>query len=463
MIISIHQPNFAPYLGYFYKIYKSDVFVFLDDTQFSTGNFQNYNYIKSAQGKLRLALPVEYSFGDNINTVVIKDNGWEKVLLDKLRYNYKNAPYFSEVFNDISGIINSQKWIYLYELNMAIIKMTCNRMGFKTRFVLASDLSIESKKEEKVLDICETLGATEYLSGHGAEVYQSEDSFNQRGIQLTYTDFEDQPYNQLWGEYISNLSILDYLFNCGYRNPFLKKPKIVAFVPVQINDQNSQNKDLIRLGDSPLCFHVTKTLLNVPLIDNVYIYCSNSNVVDYCPKNIIYLSHNKSLDGQDVSDIDIETAFCNEIDADYYVLAYPTAPFLKSVSIENALRKIINCGYDSSFSAEEIKSYCWYQGQPLNYSLTSIVQKHDIEPIIRETNGFYVFSKNMLMKEKRRIGDNPYIQLVNNIESIAVETKDDWNLCEAIVIGGENTGLTQIKCRRRTNSEAEPSSSEKLT
>lgn len=437
MIISIHQPNFVPYLGYFYKIYKSDVFVFLDDTQFSTGNFQNYNYIKSPKGKMRIALPIEYSFGDNINTVALKDNGWENVLLDKLRYNYKNAPYFSEVFNDICEIVNSQKWTYLYELNIAIVKAICDRMSFKTKFVLASDLSIDSKKEEKVLDICETLGATEYLSGHGAKVYQSEDNFTQRGIKLKYTDFEDELYEQLWGEYIPNLSILDYIFNCGYKNPFLKKPKIVAFVPIKLNSQRLPGKNLKNLGDRPLCYHIMRTLLNVPLIDKVYVYCSDMSVVDYCPKNVVYLNRDKSLDRNETLGIEIYTSFCNEVEADYYVLAHATAPFLKPTSVENALRKIINCGYDSSFSAEEIKTFCWYQGQPLNYSLTHVVRTQDIEPIIRETSGFYIFSRNLLLKGKRRIGDNPYIQLVSNIEAIDIDTKDDWDLCEAIVTGGE--------------------------
>ena len=69
--------------------------------------------------------------------------------------------------------------------------------------------------------------------------------------------------------------------------------------------------------------------------------------------------------------------------------------------------------------------------------MTHVVRTQDIEPIIRETSGFYIFSRNLLLKGKRRIGDNPYIQLVSNIEAIDIDTKDDWDLCEAIVTGGE--------------------------
>ena len=91
-IISIHQPNFIPWLGYFYKIYQSDIFVFLDDVQFSNQGMHNYHYIKTSQGPFRLKIPVRKNFKDNINKVWINDDvDWKEKHLKTFIANYKRS------------------------------------------------------------------------------------------------------------------------------------------------------------------------------------------------------------------------------------------------------------------------------------------------------------------------------------------------------------------------------------
>jgi hypothetical protein len=104
MIVSIHQPNFVPWLGYFYKIYKSDVFVILDNVQFTKNGFTNRNRIKSPQGELWLTVPVIQSgkFGQTITECKIfnREQSLEKIL-KTIESNYKKAPAFSMYFNSL--------------------------------------------------------------------------------------------------------------------------------------------------------------------------------------------------------------------------------------------------------------------------------------------------------------------------------------------------------------------------
>lgn len=214
--IAIHQPNYIPWLGYFYKIDQSDVFVFLDDVQYSNEGMQNYHYIKTPQGSHRLKIPVNSKFGKNINEIKTRDElGWKKKHLKTLELNYKKAKHFEEVFNDYSSLLlNDYK--DLSDLDISIIKHICNKFGMSTDFINSSQLELNTKREEKVLDICSSLNCGVYYSGTGAKAYQDEGNFNARGIELRYSVFKPFEYPQLWGDFQSNVSVIDYLMNCGY-------------------------------------------------------------------------------------------------------------------------------------------------------------------------------------------------------------------------------------------------------
>ena len=219
MFISIHQPDYIPYLGYFYKIYQSEVFVFLDDVQFSNDNMHHWNRVKTPQGECRLKIPVEYKFGDNINEVRSKDElKWKQKHLKTLEMNYSRADFFKELFPQYKELL-LREYANLAAMNLAIIRFLCNGFGLKPELVSASDLNITSAKEDKVIDICLALGGTTYISGNGARAYQVDEHFKSKCIQLKYTDFHPFGYKQLWGEFIPNLSVLDYVLNCGFTDP----------------------------------------------------------------------------------------------------------------------------------------------------------------------------------------------------------------------------------------------------
>lgn len=215
-IVSIHQPNYIPWLGYFYKISQSDVFVFLDDAQYSTQGMHNFHYIKMAQGPFRLKIPVQQKMGDLINEVRTRDElNWKKTHLKTLEYNYKKAPFFDEVFADFYGVL-LKEYSNIALMNQSIIELICHKLGLSTEFVVSSDLNLKTFREEKVLDICKTLDATVYYSGTGAKTYQVEEHFTDRGLELRYSHFTPFEYPQFFEGFQSNVCILDYLMHCGY-------------------------------------------------------------------------------------------------------------------------------------------------------------------------------------------------------------------------------------------------------
>ncbi|MBN1414283.1 MAG: WbqC family protein [Bacteroidales bacterium] len=215
-IISIHQPNYIPWLGYFYKIAQSDIFVFHDDAMFSESGMHQYHYIKTPQGPFRLKIPVEQKHGDKIMEVRTRDElGWKNKQLKIIEHNYKKAKFFELVFSDFSNLL-LKEYPTLAMLNQAIIIQFCDKLGIDVEYVNSSDLNLTTTREEKIFDTCNRLGANIYYSGTGAKAYQNEENFINRGIELRYSSFTPFEYPQLWGEFQSNVTILDYLMNCGY-------------------------------------------------------------------------------------------------------------------------------------------------------------------------------------------------------------------------------------------------------
>lgn len=215
-VIAIHQPNYIPWLGYFYKISQSDCFVFLDDAQFSNEGMHNFNYIKTSNGRLRLKVPVKQTLGDAIMNVKTRDElGWKQKHLDLIQNNYQNSAFFPEVFSDFRSLLLDD-YESLSFLNEALIKEFCRKLGIVSEFIRSSSLNVKTKREERIIDICSRLNGDTYLSGTGAMAYQKEENFESKGIRLKYSVYSTFEYTQLWEGFYPNVTILDYLFNCGY-------------------------------------------------------------------------------------------------------------------------------------------------------------------------------------------------------------------------------------------------------
>lgn len=209
--------------------------------------------------------------------------------------------------------------------------------------------------------------------------------------------------------------------------------KTVAFVPIRLNSKRVVGKNLKVLGDKPLMCHILNTLAKTNGVDEVYVYCSDEYVIPYLPKGIKFLKRPEFLDRDETLGKEIYEEFTKTIDADIYILAHTTSPFMKATTFENALNKIKNEGFDSAFSAEKIQTFTWYKGHPLNYNLKKIPRTQTIEPIYIETSAFFMFKRDVWKIHKQRIGFKPYMALVGKIEGIDIDWPEDFEFAEKIL------------------------------
>ena len=204
--------------------------------------------------------------------------------------------------------------------------------------------------------------------------------------------------------------------------------KIVALVPIKLNSQRLPHKNILPLAGNSLCCHIVNTLVKVKKIDEVFVYCSDETVEKYLPVGAIVKKRDKRLDNDLVKGSEIYRSFINDIDADIYVLAHTTSPFIKLKSIEEALDHVLKKEYDSAFSARRVQTFAWYQGKPINYDLDDVPRTQDMEPIWIETSAFFIFRKELFTKYNRRIGFHPYIQEVSGLEAIDIDEQEDYEM-----------------------------------
>ena len=208
--------------------------------------------------------------------------------------------------------------------------------------------------------------------------------------------------------------------------------RVVAFVPIKLNNQRLPGKNLMLLNGRPLCDYIFETVSGISAVDNRYVYCSDDRIKGYIPDTWQFLQRDAYLDGSQVKGTEIIERFLNDVMADIYILTHVTQPFTKAVSIEAALQKVVSGGHDSAFSAIELQDYCWFGGKPLNYSMDNLVTTQELEPVYMETGAFFVFRREVFTKWHRRIGDKPYMHIVDEFERIDIDTADDFALAEAV-------------------------------
>ncbi len=214
-IVSIHQPNFMPWLGYFYKIAQSDTFIFLNDAEFSKGSYTNRSKILVNAKSKWLTVPIQYESSRAINEVAIGATDWRDRHLSVLKQNYRKSKYFEEIYPIVESIYSNESHLLLANFNIEIIKRLCKLLDIKTKTLLSSDYHIKERGDIRLRLLLEKIGGTDYLSGSGGRNYQEDDTFISAGIKLHYSDFSPKPYNQLSSEFVPGLSIVDALFNIG--------------------------------------------------------------------------------------------------------------------------------------------------------------------------------------------------------------------------------------------------------
>lgn len=208
--------------------------------------------------------------------------------------------------------------------------------------------------------------------------------------------------------------------------------KVVAYIPVKLNNQRLPGKNLLPLGDMRVCDYIFSAISAVDGIDERYVFCSDESMKEFLPAGITFLKRDSRLDGNQVKTMEIIHSFIEKVEADIYILTHVTSPFLRSSSIETALNKVKYEGFDSAFCVERVQSLCWFRNKPLNYNIEDIPRTQDIDPVLVETNGFYIFRKEVATVQNCRIGNNPYIFEVNHFEAADIDTAQDYEFAELI-------------------------------
>lgn len=216
MIVSIHQPQYLPWLGYFDKIRRCDTFVFLDNVQFKKNEWQNRNRIKTEQKWQWLTVPVIHRFGQKICEVEINNTvRWGKKHLGALMTHYSKTPFFKEYIGFFEKTY-TQDWQNLVDINIHVIEYLAEALGLSERtFVRASKYELREEPTERLVDICKQAGGNVYLSGKDGAGYLDSDKFEKENIQVIFQDYEHPRYPQLYGEFEPYMSAIDLLFNCG--------------------------------------------------------------------------------------------------------------------------------------------------------------------------------------------------------------------------------------------------------
>ncbi len=221
-ILASHQPDFFPYMGYFYKIFQSDIFVFSDDVQYSKSGMHNYNEILTRNGPMKYTLPIHYHVA-NLNEVQIAaDDKRISKMLKTLWMEYRKSDFFDTVFPIMENLLYKAAHVNnLAEFNQICIIEFAERLGLVDgrRLLISSDLCLKSRRDARIIEMCKLLGADAYYSGTGAKDYHIEDDYRANSIELIYSDYEPLIYKQNGGVSATNMSVIDYVMNCGFSLP----------------------------------------------------------------------------------------------------------------------------------------------------------------------------------------------------------------------------------------------------
>lgn len=215
MIITVHQPNYLPYIGYFAKAMKSDKFISYDTAQFTKNDFINRNRIKTPHGWTWLTIPVKKPLTRPIYEIEIDNTKkWAKKHWLAIKSNYGRCEYFCE-YEQFFNEAYEMEWTKLIDINEYFLKSLFKIICPKVEFIKASELDIQNNlgPTDMLIEITKKVNGDVYLSGIDGSKYLDENKFTHPKLELI--QFDHPVYQQRFNEFIPNLSIIDLLFNFG--------------------------------------------------------------------------------------------------------------------------------------------------------------------------------------------------------------------------------------------------------
>jgi hypothetical protein len=219
-IVTMHQPNYLPWIGLFSKICYSNCFVIADTSPFSRHQFTNRNKIRSNSGCGYLTIPINHRFYDlRICDVGLpSDKKWEEDHWKSIYNSYVHAYWFRN-HSDFFKNIYAKDFQYLTEINMEIITYLLKSFEINVEIIRASDLNLDPslQKTDLIVAAMKNVHADVYLSGPSGQNYLEVEKFPQNSIELKYSRFQHPVYPQRYPDFEPNMAAIDLLFNMGPR------------------------------------------------------------------------------------------------------------------------------------------------------------------------------------------------------------------------------------------------------
>jgi len=227
LIVSGHQPTYLPWLGLFHKISLADVFVVMDDAQYLDQDWNNRNRLKGTNGPFWLTVPVEKPLRNAkaIRDIRIYDTvGWGSSRHWQIRHwrsielCYRKAPFWERHAPALAELYTQRQFRWLYDIDHQLLLLLLDALDLKTRWVISSQMGFKGRKSELVLEHAVRLKASICVLGMNGRRYVIQDDFIRAGISLYFQNYKHPVYSQRFGDFVSHLSALDLLMNCGPRS-----------------------------------------------------------------------------------------------------------------------------------------------------------------------------------------------------------------------------------------------------
>jgi len=214
--IGILQPGYLPWLGFFEQIARVDAFVIYDDVQFDKGGWRNRNRVKSPNGPVWLTVPVLTKSQANLNIREVRisqTETWSSKHIRTIKQYYSKAEYY-EYADELFKILE-RRWDFLIDLDMEIIRWMKDKFSLDNEIYLSSELDIRGDRIQRLINIIKHLDGNVFYEGAAGKNYIDIQEFREHGVEVEFQDYNHPKYSQLHGEFISHLSALDLLLNCG--------------------------------------------------------------------------------------------------------------------------------------------------------------------------------------------------------------------------------------------------------
>lgn len=217
-LVTIHQPNYAPWIGLFSKIYQTNIFIIADSFMIGDSSFVHRNKIRVNTGWMYLTIPLSHDTrGFPINKIPLPvDITWRQQHWKAICANYTKTPYFKD-HKDFFENLYLKDMQYIGQLNIEIILYLLKSLNINAEIFKASDIILDQnlRKTDMILSLLENVGADTYLSGPSGRNYLEYEKFPQHKINLKIFNFQHPVYQQRYPGFEPNMSAIDLLFNMG--------------------------------------------------------------------------------------------------------------------------------------------------------------------------------------------------------------------------------------------------------